>query len=487
MIIIIILIINIIINETISCSWSFLHTVVICLLSSSTDRSHFILFVRFYMAVFHPVASLWVSKTRQLTSALLLFHRPNKQGSLPTWTTKFLAPGRRYLRRWWRVCRGWSTEGTIQQVRHEDAHTRARAHRCTRAQSTPWQHLCCAFQPSRTDFILSRTPNAGRFLAFILSRLLKWRGDERTEGKNKCIDHVLYVTAACYTSEEVQMSADILLPESVCWSCTDTVDVSRCDEQEILNRSSTFIRMVLFTSAFVMPWQKYKCHWGRVSLTGIAVDGPSKISNNITGNQICLIKKTGKVKALDEELYSEFIHLAPEFVMSANCPTYWLLPTFAASWYSLHFNLPEAIMRDEVILTLEINNEDFHSSSAPSIHFMLIETMTKPLFHGCSHRERFTEPGRGAPHTLRPGSHPLGHARRAQRCQQPPPSLGQRQRCGRSLPLLSSFFTAMFGSLMHGLPLTVCRHCKWPTRPPVEMNVNMVCLMYLGFVPRFIA
>ncbi|XP_075889070.1 glutamine--fructose-6-phosphate aminotransferase [isomerizing] 2 [Nelusetta ayraudi] len=37
---------------------------------------------------------------------------------------------------------------------------------------------------------------------------------------------------------------------------------------------------------------------------GIAVDGPSK-NNDISGNQICLIKKTGKVKALDEELYKK--------------------------------------------------------------------------------------------------------------------------------------------------------------------------------------
>lgn len=202
----------------------------------------------------------------------------------------------------------------------------------------------------------------------------------------------------------------------------------------------------LFTSAFVIPWQKYKCHWGTVSLTGIAVDGPSKISNHINGNQICLIKKTGKVKALDEELYSEFIHAVPVFVMSANCPIYLAVAApirvriLQHATFHFIFNLPKAIMQDEMVLNLEINNEGFHSSNAPSIHVMLIESMTKPLSRGCSHRERFTEPGRGAPHTLRPGSHPLGHTRRAQRRQQPPTSLGQRQRCERSLALVSLWF-----------------------------------------------
>ncbi|XP_058506330.1 glutamine--fructose-6-phosphate aminotransferase [isomerizing] 2 [Solea solea] len=38
---------------------------------------------------------------------------------------------------------------------------------------------------------------------------------------------------------------------------------------------------------------------------GIAVDGPDKTSTDITSNTICLIKKTGKVKALDEELYKK--------------------------------------------------------------------------------------------------------------------------------------------------------------------------------------
>uniref|UniRef100_A0A665VCG0 glutamine--fructose-6-phosphate transaminase (isomerizing) n=1 Tax=Echeneis naucrates TaxID=173247 RepID=A0A665VCG0_ECHNA len=36
---------------------------------------------------------------------------------------------------------------------------------------------------------------------------------------------------------------------------------------------------------------------------GIAVDGPNKTTSDINGNTICLIKKKGKVKALDEELY----------------------------------------------------------------------------------------------------------------------------------------------------------------------------------------
>ncbi|XP_020777623.1 glutamine--fructose-6-phosphate aminotransferase [isomerizing] 2 [Boleophthalmus pectinirostris] len=37
---------------------------------------------------------------------------------------------------------------------------------------------------------------------------------------------------------------------------------------------------------------------------GVAVDGPNK-TTDINGNSICLIKKTGKVKALDEELYKK--------------------------------------------------------------------------------------------------------------------------------------------------------------------------------------
>lgn len=39
------------------------------------------------------------------------------------------------------------------------------------------------------------------------------------------------------------------------------------------------------------------------------MDGPNK-TTDINGNTICLIKKRGKVKALDEELYSEFIHIS---------------------------------------------------------------------------------------------------------------------------------------------------------------------------------
>uniref|UniRef100_A0A672INA8 Glutamine--fructose-6-phosphate aminotransferase [isomerizing] 1 n=1 Tax=Salarias fasciatus TaxID=181472 RepID=A0A672INA8_SALFA len=38
---------------------------------------------------------------------------------------------------------------------------------------------------------------------------------------------------------------------------------------------------------------------------GIAVDGPNKSTTDINGNKICMIKKTGKVKALDEELYKK--------------------------------------------------------------------------------------------------------------------------------------------------------------------------------------
>ncbi|KAG8004086.1 Glutamine--fructose-6-phosphate aminotransferase [isomerizing] 2, partial [Nibea albiflora] len=38
---------------------------------------------------------------------------------------------------------------------------------------------------------------------------------------------------------------------------------------------------------------------------GIAVDGPTKKTTDINGSNICLIKKKGKVKALDEELYKK--------------------------------------------------------------------------------------------------------------------------------------------------------------------------------------
>ncbi|KAE8286018.1 Glutamine--fructose-6-phosphate aminotransferase [isomerizing] 2 [Larimichthys crocea] len=38
---------------------------------------------------------------------------------------------------------------------------------------------------------------------------------------------------------------------------------------------------------------------------GVAVDGPSKTTTDINGSTICLIKKKGKVKALDEELYEK--------------------------------------------------------------------------------------------------------------------------------------------------------------------------------------
>ncbi len=37
------------------------------------------------------------------------------------------------------------------------------------------------------------------------------------------------------------------------------------------------------------------------------MDGPNKETSDINTNSICLIKKKGKVKALDEELYSGFI------------------------------------------------------------------------------------------------------------------------------------------------------------------------------------
>lgn len=47
--------------------------------------------------------------------------------------------------------------------------------------------------------------------------------------------------------------------------------------------------------------------WTRLPrlFAGIAVDGPNKSNTDINSKSICLIKKSGKVKALDEELYSE--------------------------------------------------------------------------------------------------------------------------------------------------------------------------------------
>lgn len=46
----------------------------------------------------------------------------------------------------------------------------------------------------------------------------------------------------------------------------------------------------------------------KLLLTGVAVDGSNKTSTD-SNNSICLIKTRGKVKALDEELYSEFMHI----------------------------------------------------------------------------------------------------------------------------------------------------------------------------------
>lgn len=40
---------------------------------------------------------------------------------------------------------------------------------------------------------------------------------------------------------------------------------------------------------------------------GVAVDGPNKTSTDSNNNYIRLIKKKGKVKALDEELHSKFM------------------------------------------------------------------------------------------------------------------------------------------------------------------------------------
>uniref|UniRef100_A0A3B4B6H2 glutamine--fructose-6-phosphate transaminase (isomerizing) n=1 Tax=Periophthalmus magnuspinnatus TaxID=409849 RepID=A0A3B4B6H2_9GOBI len=46
------------------------------------------------------------------------------------------------------------------------------------------------------------------------------------------------------------------------------------------------------------------CVFVCVCFVGVAVDGPNK-STDINGNSMCLIKKKGKVKALDEELYKK--------------------------------------------------------------------------------------------------------------------------------------------------------------------------------------
>lgn len=51
---------------------------------------------------------------------------------------------------------------------------------------------------------------------------------------------------------------------------------------------------------------------------GVAVDGPNKTATDINGKTICLIKKTGKVKALDEALYSEFTHIWFIFLIKPN-------------------------------------------------------------------------------------------------------------------------------------------------------------------------
>ena len=45
------------------------------------------------------------------------------------------------------------------------------------------------------------------------------------------------------------------------------------------------------------------------------MDGPNKSTTDINDNTICLVKKKGKVKALDEELYSESIHISQYIFM----------------------------------------------------------------------------------------------------------------------------------------------------------------------------
>lgn len=41
------------------------------------------------------------------------------------------------------------------------------------------------------------------------------------------------------------------------------------------------------------------------------MDGKTKETSDINGKTICLIKKRGKVKALDEELHSKFKSIMP--------------------------------------------------------------------------------------------------------------------------------------------------------------------------------
>lgn len=50
-------------------------------------------------------------------SSLPLFLSTSLQGFSPTWTTEFPGRGRRSSRRWWRDCRGLSTEVMTLQVR----------------------------------------------------------------------------------------------------------------------------------------------------------------------------------------------------------------------------------------------------------------------------------------------------------------------------------------------------------------------------------
>lgn len=113
---------------------------------------------------------------------------------------------------------------------------------------------------------------------------------------------------------------------------------------------------------------------------GIAVDGPNKSSSDIYSNSICLIKKMGKVKALDEELYSGFLHVSsPVSAKPLVFCFYCICPVFLTT--------------TAVVLSVV--------------------------------RKRLPGPGRGALHTFRHCSHSLGHTRRAECCQQPPSSLRQ--------------------------------------------------------------
>lgn len=142
------------------------------------------------------------------------------------------------------------------------------------------------------------------------------------------------VATACYTLE-TQMTTNILLSpylhghtSSVCSSYVST-DVycthsgkhaatpwipARSWTTSMIHPPAFFSRMQLGYESEL--WWKESALLTLCPLTGIAVDGPCKKTNNVNGSSICLIKKTGKVKALDEELYSEYMNIWFVFLLA---------------------------------------------------------------------------------------------------------------------------------------------------------------------------